>query len=496
MPLALPGAAQMPISIALWAALTLVCACRTDSGAHASSPASHDPAASLPGGATSTSLRPFPSSDRPASNLPQAARPDFYAGRALAAQPWVKAPTLTDARDGLGPLYNARTCLACHTRGGKGHAPVEGQALGVGSLVRISIPGKPTKHGAVPEPTYGLQFQNQSTALSHQLQRFGASTNPRNGPPVEVEPRVHWEEQAFIYPDGQQIMLRRPRLEVTNLGYGPLHPQTLFSLRVAPPLHGLGLIELIDQSAISALADPEDQDGDGISGRFNSVWDFRANTPALGRFGYKANRSNLDNAVAAAFAGDLGITNSLFPQQPCTQGQPRCLAEPSGAGPDGFELSDRLLSLAVDYNRNLGVPQGRSQALQRTDTGRTLFHRLGCAACHHPQFVTGASQSHPHLAAQRIWPYSDFLLHDMGPDLADGRPDYDATGSEWRTSPLWSIGLSERIAGTASYLHDGRARTLEEAVLWHGGEALAVKERFVALSTVQRGQLLSFLASL
>ncbi len=454
----------------------------------------YDPAEALPAGDASVSFSPFPSSELPAANLPASAKPDFYAGKALAHQPWVKAPTITDARDGLGPLYNARTCLACHTKGGRGHVPDSGDTPLLSAFLRLSIPGSHPQHGAIAEPTYGEQLQSQSVALGHQLRASQPDL------PMSVAPEgyvhLHWQEQSFVYPDGHTLNLRRPRIEIRNLGYGPLHPDTLMSLRIAPSIHGAGLIELIDQADIDALADPEDLDGDGISGRVNQVWDYRQQVSKPGRFGLKANRASLEITVAGAFAGDVGITNPLFPQQPCSSAQPSCNQQPDGNDADGVELREELLQLVVDFNRNLGVPKRRSPENSQVMAGRELFYQSGCQRCHQPDFTTVASDQQPHLGGQRIWPYSDFLLHDMGPELADGRSDYQASGREWRTAPLWGIGLSKHISGSQNFLHDGRARSVEEAILWHGGEASASRQAFTELSTPQRQQLLMFVNSL
>lgn len=456
---------------------------------------SSDALEALPAGSASTSVTPFPSSELPASNLPQSDRPEFHAGKALAHQPWVKAPSTTDARDGLGPLYNARTCLDCHHKGGRGRIPDDAERVLVSSFLRLSIPGSDLRWGAVPEPTYGLQLQTQSTALSHQL-RARAVGRLKTILPPEAQVRILWEKQEYRYPDGQRITLRKPTVQLDELAYGALHPDARLSLRVAPPIHGAGLIELIDESQLNALEDPEDKNQDGISGRSNLVWNFRTDRPAKGRFGYKASRATLEITVAAAFAGDMGITSSLFPNQPCTDAQTACHQQPSGASPGGVELSDPLLALVVDFNRNLGVPQRRGVKDDAVQTGRRHFYEAGCAECHHPKFKTSPSASHPHLGDQIIWPYSDFLLHDMGPELSDNRSDYAATGQEWRTTPLWGLGWSAQISGTESYLHDGRARNLEEAILWHGGESQSAKRRFSNLAQKERTLLLAFLASL
>jgi CxxC motif-containing protein (DUF1111 family) len=407
----------------------------------------------------------------------------------------VKAPTATEARDGLGPLYNARTCLDCHRKGGKGSIPDDAEQALVRGFVRVSVPGVETRLGAVPEPSYGLQLHTQSIALSHELR--GRVANPLEASVApEARVRVRWKAESFSYPDGARAELRRPVLEIDELGYGALHRDKRLSLRVAPTMHGAGLVELIDQRDLDAMEDPDDVNRDGISGRANRVWDFRSETSVKGRFGYKANRASLEITVAAAFADDIGITSSLFPEQPCAAVQTSCQEQPHGAPPGGFELSDELLALVVEFNRNLGVPGRRAPKDGAVLAGRGLFYESGCASCHRPRFDTSQSTTHPHLGNQVIWPYSDFLLHDMGPGLADDRSDYEASGREWRTTPLWGLGHSAAIAGAESYLHDGRARTTEEAILWHGGEAESAKQRFVALPRTKRNELLAFLNSL
>lgn len=456
----------------------------------------------LAGGQGSTTLVPFPSFDNPAANMDSALRPDFFAGKALAEQPWIKAPTATDARDGLGPLYNARACLACHIRGGRSRVPDNsGDALFTGPLVKFSLPlpdGAPMPTaGVVPEPVYGDQLQTQSIALAHQLRTHDPAAIAASGDVApESYPTIQWQESRFRYPDGREVSLRQPRLEFANNGYGPLHADTLISLRNAPSIQGSGLLELIAQADLDALADPDDANGDGISGRSNQVWQPLQQRWVPGRFGLKANRPDLATTVAAAFANDVGISNPLFPDQPCTAAQTACLRQRNGNNADGFELPDNLLQLVTNFTRNLGVPLRRHPDAADVVAGEALFMASGCSLCHQPSFVTVASSEFPHLGGQTIWPYSDLLLHDMGPALADGRPDFYASGSEWRTPPLWGIGLSQKINGSSNFLHDGRARSLEEAVLWHGGEADAARQYFTALPEVKRQQLLEFVNSL
>lgn len=454
------------------------------------------PLETLPGGEGSVSFRPRPSFMLPVANLPEAAKPVFHAGRALAHQPWIKAPTATTARDGLGPIYNARTCLACHINGGRGTMPVDGKQNLVSAFLRLSIPGKDKRNGAVPEPVYGDQIQSQSVALYHQLRHLKMARNE-----AEVAPEayifVDWRISRFTYPDGASVELRSPSVRLENLGYGPLHPDTRMSLRNAPPMHGMGLLEMIPQRAIDALADPGDQNGDGISGRVNRVWNLETRQTEAGRFGLKANRPNLKVVTASAFQGDVGITNPLFPQQPCTTAQTICRKTPNGNdSPEDVELPAHLLDLVTDFTRNIGVPKRRDPTGSGVLEGRALFHAAGCAACHHPSFTTGNSEAFPHLSQQTIWPYTDLLLHDMGPGLADGRADFEASGSEWRTPPLWGLGLNQAVNGSNNLLHDGRARSVEEAILWHGGEAEQAKDRFSDLSARQRAALITFVESL
>lgn len=452
----------------------------------------------FPGGTSSVSTSPFPSFEKPVNHLPESLKTDFFAGKALAEQPWVKAPTTTTARDGLGPIYNARTCMTCHVKGGKGNVPLQPDRALFTAFVRISVPGNNAILGVQPEPVYGDQLQTQSVSLAHQLRHTGQNNFRPNDVNPEAYIYVEWQPSEFSYPDGSVVSLRRPKLNIQNLGYGELHPDTLFSLRNAPAIGGMGLLELIPEAHILALADELDENSDGISGRPNTVWDISSGQAALGRFGHKANRPNMDVVVAAAFAGDVGITNPLFPQQPCTSKQTLCNGQPTGNDEEGVELPQHLLDLVTVFSRNLGVPQRKVEITQQYKQGRELFYTTGCASCHTPSFVTGETEntSLQHLSGLTIWPYTDLLLHDMGPELADDRPDYKATGSEWRTAPLWGVSLLKDVNGNANLLHDGRARNIEEAILWHGGEANATKQAFIQLDKTSRNALLSFVGTL
>ena len=461
-----------------------------------------------PGGDSSVSYKPFPSFQLPAANINNDQRPDFHAGKALANQPWVKAPTITFARDGLGPIYNARTCLTCHIKGGKGFVPADNKTPLTSTLVRLSILPefspldevekiqKLKTSGHLPHPVYGDQIQSQSISLAHQLRHSQKPGVLKHDVAPEAYIHINWQEKVFTYPDQSQINLRFPKLDFKYLGYGDMNDGAVFSVRVAPMIHGMGLISLINDDDILALSDENDGNQDGISGRPNQVWNVETQRTEIGRFGLKANKPTLEMIVAGAFTNDLGITNSLEPHQPCTDLQPTCLNMPNGNDDEGVELPDHLLKLVVNFNRNLAPVIRRTPKHKDVLAGRELFYQSGCHQCHNPSFTTQKSSEFPHLSQQIIWPYSDFLLHDMGPELADNRPDFLATGNEWRTPPLWGIGLLAQVNGMSTLLHDGRARTVEEAILWHGGEAELAKNRFIQLNKQDRERLLKFVNSL
>lgn len=446
-----------------------------------------NPSQNQPGDASSVSPVPFPGLLSPLANLPAAEKPHFYAGKALAEQPWVKAPTATDARDGLGPLYNARSCVACHSNGGRGALPENKDESLFSAVLRLSIPGENLRSGAVPEPNYGNQIQTQSISLQHQL---GLPLRA-DGITAEAAVYIDWQAYPFTYPDGSTVALRKPEFRLQQLAYGALHPGTLFSLRNAPQMAGTGLLEAIPAADILALQDPDDSNHDGISGRANQVYNPSSQRLEPGRFGHKANLASVEHTVAAAFLNDIGINNPLFPAQNCTTAQKTCASAPSGNNAAGFELPADLLALVTNFTRHLGVIAYRQPP---SADGQVLFEQLKCTACHQSSFTTAAGPDPLH--GQRIHPYTDLLLHDMGPALADGRNDFLASGSEWRTAPLWGVGLNKDINGHMYLLHDGRAASVEEAILWHGGEASASRAAFIALTAGQRSVLLEFVESL
>ncbi|MGW8462720.1 di-heme oxidoreductase family protein [Pseudomonas sp. CLCA07] len=423
----------------------------------------------------------------PSANLPPSRRVDFSVGNSFFRNPWVIAPSTTTARDGLGPLFNTNACQGCHIKDGRGHPPTPDAANAVSMLVRLSIPDAPAyanvieQLGVVPEPVYGGQFQDMAVP----------------GVTPEGKVRVDYTPVPVRFKDGTEVELRKPSLNITQLGYGPMHPDTRFSARVAPPMIGLGLLEAIPDEAILANAEAQAKDKKGIAGRPNRVWDDMQQKTVLGRFGWKAGQPNLNQQNVHAFSGDMGLTTSLKPVDDCTDAQTACKQAPNGTGPDGEpEVSDNILRLVLFYSRNLAVPARRDVSAPQVLAGKTLFFQAGCQSCHTPKYTTAANAAEPELANQVIRPYSDLLLHDMGDGLADNRTEFQASGRDWRTPPLWGIGLTQAVSGHTQFLHDGRARNLLEAVLWHGGEAQAAQQQVLSFNAEQRAALLAFLNSL
>ena len=419
----------------------------------------------------------------PSANLSPSRRLDFSVGTSFFRSPWVIAPSTTTARDGLGPLFNTNACQNCHIKDGRGHPPAPDAVNSVSMLVRLSIPDQPAyarlieQTGVVPEPVYGAQLQDMAVP----------------GVAPEGKVRVEYQPVLVHFKDGTAVELQKPTLQITQLGYGPMHPDTRFSARVAPPMIGLGLLEAIPEEAILANANT----GDGVAGRPNRVWDDAQQKTVLGRFGWKAGQPNLNQQNVHAFSGDMGLTTSLRPVDDCTPAQTDCLQAPNGNGPDGEpEVSDNILRLVEFYTRNLAVPARRDVGSPQVLAGKNLFYQAGCASCHTPTFTTSANAAEPELANQVIHPYSDLLLHDMGDGLADNRTEFAASGRDWRTAPLWGIGLTRTVSGHTRFLHDGRARNLLEAVLWHGGEAEPARQQVLQFDAGQRAALLAFLNSL
>lgn len=449
-------------------AVVLLSACRAGETADEASPGSR----ALPGGQT-THVNLNPLGDRsadafsqPVANLPLAQRGQFALGNSFFTSPWVSAPASTRARDGLGPLFDAAACQDCHVRDGRGHAPPNEATPLQAAVVRLAGPD------GAPDPTYGAQLQTHAVA----------------GLAPEARVRVRWQPHTVTLPDGTPVELRRPQLLISQLASGPLGNQTRAGLRVAPPMIGLGLLEAIAEDDLRRPA------AGASRGRPRVVADRASTGQAIGRFGWKAAQPTVRQQSLAALMEDMGITSGLFPQDNCSAAQADCRAMPQGGTP---ELTPAIETGLVFYARHLAVPARRDAERPEVREGEALFTRIGCAGCHQPQWTTARAVESPALAGQRIWPYTDLRLHDMGPGLDDGVAEPGVPSSHWRTPPLWGLGHTATVSGPhAGYLHDGRARTVTEAILWHGGEAQAARDAWAALPAVKRRRLLRFLGSL
>jgi CxxC motif-containing protein (DUF1111 family) len=412
----------------------------------------------------------------PARNLSEEHRPSFFVGNSFFNQNWIVAPASVAARDGLGPLFNARSCSGCHFKDGRGRPPAAGEPMD-SMLVRISVPGEDVHGGPKPHPIYGDQIQGQSIP----------------GVPREADVFVDYRELPGAFGDGESFSLRQPAYRIANVGYGPLDGPLLVSPRVSPAIVGLGLLEAIPSSTLERAADPDDADRDGISGRVNIVWDQVNSRTAIGRFGWKAEQPTVLQQAAGAFAGDIGITSALFRGENHTSREEAAAKQRARPEP---EASEKVLQAVALYARSLAVPAARTADDPQAARGRELFAAARCEACHLPTARTGAFPEQPEFANQTIHAYTDLLLHDMGKELADDRPSFAASGTEWRTPPLWGLGLVNKVNGHTFLLHDGRARNAAEAILWHGGEAAAAREQFRMMSSRDRAALVAFLNSL
>jgi CxxC motif-containing protein (DUF1111 family) len=416
-------------------------------------------------------------------------RAEFFVGNGFFQKLWVTAPSSTQSSDGLGPLYNARSCQRCHLMDGRGHPP--SGAPGDDAVSLLLQLGRPGGDPIAEIP--GYIAMEGDPVYGHQLQDFAAP-----GVKPEGQVALTYEDVPVDLAGGERVTLRRPRFSIADPAYGPLDPETRVSARIAPPMIGVGLLEAIPAARILSLADAEDADGDGISGRPNIGWSEEFDQPMLGRFGWKAGQPTVAAQSATAFSNDLGISTPLKPAAwgDCTEAQEVCRTAPMGAVPEETEIEEEGFDLVVFYSRNLAVPGRRDDAEAKVLRGREIFYAADCAACHTPAHVTHRLEDQPEQSFQLIWPYTDLLLHDMGPDLDDGKPENRATGAEWRTPPLWGLGLTETVSGEVALLHDGRARDVLEAVLWHGGEGQAARDAVVAMSPEDRAALIAFVESL
>jgi len=403
-------------------------------------------------------------------------RMEYTLGQSIFERIWVSAPSSTEAADGLGPLFNARSCVACHPGGARPQALLDEKGIVPSLLLRLGMAD------GRDDPVYGRQLQTESVA----------------GVPAEGRLHLGFAAQAITLADGVVVELHKPVPRVEALGYGPLASETLLGLRIGPAIHGIGPLDVIPADAILAGADQDDRNGDGISGR--PAW-LDPEETRLGRFGWKAVQPDMVTQNAHAFMADLGLSSALFPRAAgeCTTQQQACLAAPSGASPqyENLEVSpllmdvlDRFVAEAVLPTR--GPREKAGDAILKR--GDRLFAEAGCDNCHRRSYEVVWPPSSENI--RKISPYTDLLLHDMGEGLAEPLPEGAATGSEWRTAPLWGLRWALNGQGDGALMHDGRARNLLEAILWHGGEAAAARDHVAGLSTEDRAALIAFLSSL
>jgi CxxC motif-containing protein (DUF1111 family) len=413
--------------------------------------------------------------ETPMDNLSNEEIDTVMLGKSFFRIPWVEAPSATTARDGLGPLFNANTCTSCHPNNAYTNVLTSEKQSNRSMVVRLSIPSNHTQEhktlketmGFIPEPTYGAQL----------------SVNGTVEVPFEGKLNITYTPKEMTYDDGTKIELRVPYYELAELNYGKLDSNVAISVRKAPALVGLGLIEQIPDSQILANEDFEDNNHDGIRGSANWVYSIKEKKMVLGKYTYKASAPTVKQQIASAFHNDMSLTTTYFPYENCTSTQKECLNAKKAR--DDIDVPDERLNAIDFYLTHLKLPVSN----KKNQAGKELFTQIGCASCHIPSYTLPNNET--------IHVYSDFLLHDMGEELSDGRSEFKATATQWRTTPLWGINSYKyAVNNEAEYLHDGRARNLEEAILWHGGEALNVRKRFLGLTKQQRDDLLEFLGEL
>lgn len=424
--------------------------------------------------------------EEPANVLDMKQHGRFMFGRQMFRRQWA-AVTSLNGDWGLGPTFIADRCSACHINAGRGSTPKSSDEQLLSMLVRISVAGEGEHGGPKPHPNYGDQLQNHSLDGSNVDLAV-------SGPPVPPEAQIFldWDERPTTLGDGTAVTLRKPRLRIEKLAFGPLDDQTMRSLRIAQPLPGLGLLDAVADRTILELA--QNQRKLGYNGRPNYVWDSINKRRALGRYGWKANQATLKEQIAAAAIGDMGVASPFFPRQNCPPVQTDCGSQLPANDP---ELAPNEIEAMEFWLRGLAVPARRNMDDPVVQRGANMFDQAKCAVCHVPELRTAESfPPLPQLANQKLRAYTDLLLHDMGEDLADHRPDFEAGGRDWRTPPLWGIGLTATVSGSTALLHDGRARNLLEAILWHGGEAEPSANAFKAMPEADRTALLRFVESI
>ncbi|WP_413786778.1 di-heme oxidoredictase family protein [Psychrobacter sp. Pi2-1] len=465
---------------------------------------SFDPQEIKQGGDSGISISSAESYSKPSSNLAASRKGAFFIGNAFFKQPWVVAPASTDSRDGLGALFNVAACQSCHVKDGRGHAPMTADDDADSLLIRLSMPASTDEQRQqlqdsliekIAHPMYGGQLQDRGI----------------QGVPAEARIAVQWTDKPVTFADGYVETLRAPTFNLTKPGYGAFDDDMMVSPRVALPMIGLGLLEQIPDDDIKKQAN-DGSNGD-ISGKFNWVMDPQTGKRALGRFGWKAGQTKLITQNQSAFNEDMGLTSNIRPNESCMPTQTACLnaatgADEQGNGKSPVEVNDEVAKFVEFYTRNLAVPHRRNADDKLVLAGKKRFYDMGCQSCHTPRYqLPKTDDDHLEQHGQVIYPYTDLLLHDMGDALADrtiagklppkdAQVEFLANSYEWRTPALWGVGLAQTVDPQATFLHDGRARTLMEAVLWHGGEAEKQQQQVLKLDKQGRAELNAFLKSL
>ncbi len=466
------------LSVVIFSSIIFINGCNNDKLAEAN-PYQAEVGEELTGGTAGTfadeSVNAF---NNQIANLSDEEQTDFVVGNSFNRNNWVTAPASTTARDGLGPMLNAQSCSACHKLDGRGKPPLEGESP-VSMVFRLSISGTDEHGFPLPIPNYGDQLQNKAILSAK----------------AEGDVSINYTELPGQYPDGTLYSLRKPAYTFNELNYGDFPADFMFSPRVAPKMTGAGFFDGLDDATILANSDPDDADKDGISGKPNYVWDYFKKQKVLGRIGWKASMASVPNQVAHAFLNDIGITSSVFPNENLWGIQKMSYDTLANGG--NPEIDDETLNRVIYYTSALAMPARKSNWKDETVLkGKKIFDQTGCVKCHIPKMQTGVHPLVSQLSSQTIRIYSDLLLHDMGSGLADERPDVEATGREWRTAPLWGLSYIPTVNQHTFLLHDGRARNIEEAILWHGGEAFSIKQKFKELSKSDRESVLQFLETL
>ena len=406
--------------------------------------------------------------DNPAPNLNEKNLALHLAGDMQFEQAFVTAPS--EVNPGLGAQFNNTSCISCHPKDGRAGFPSDINSRS-GFFLRTSIPGTDAHGGPNPTPGFGGQLQNHAIY----------------GKQPEVKFTITYQDLPIHFKDGSTVILKKPTYGISD-SYIPMPSQAMFSPRIGPPVYGLGLLEAITAADLLKREDILDIDKDEISGKANRVWDPVSKTHKIGRFGWKGGAPSVMVQSAGAYNGDMGITSPLFPNE-ADAGQ----ANGSPLEQVAPEISQEILNQIEVYCQTLAVPAARNLDDPEVIQGFQIFKDANCVACHTPKYITGVIKGVPAISNQTIYPYTDLLLHDMGDDLADNRPEFLADGNEWQTRPLWGIGLTNLVNGHTNFLHDGRARNLEEAILWHGGEAENSRNYYTDLTKKERAALIAFL---